>query len=103
MKKIFFSAAVCLFSLTAMAQHNDHPSLADSTKRYCAKLMDGLVVVSENGKQLTQVATLGNGTEISMNGIVTKKDGSKLIMKEGDCVDKDGNLVQASTKITGQK
>jgi hypothetical protein len=75
-------------SVFAQVQHSD------STKRYCAKLMDGIVIMTEEGRQVSQEITLSNGTMIKSDGTITKKDGSKVFLKDGECVDKDGNLVK---------
>ena len=96
MKKILFSAAGILFCLGVKAQ-TDNPK-SDTLMRYCAKVIDGMIVVMQDGRQLTQTLTLSNGTDIGATGTVTKKNGDTFILKEGDCVDGNGDLIQPNTK-----
>jgi hypothetical protein len=98
MKAIKIFAAACLLAFSASAQTN-----TDSTKRYCAKLMDGIVIMSEEGKMVEQEVTLTNGTVIRSDGTITKKDGTKIFLKDGECVDKDGELVKGVGKREGEK
>lgn len=70
----------------------------DSTTKYCAKWMDGLVTVSQDGKLIAQTLTLNNGTQISTTGTITKKDGSIFALKEGDCMNKEGELIEEKAK-----
>jgi hypothetical protein len=90
MKKAGILLGGLLLSAGLFAQSGE----SDSTKRYCAKLMDGIVIMTEEGKQVSQEVTLSNGTVIKSDGTITKKDGSKIFLKDGECVDKDGNVVK---------
>ena len=55
-------------------------------------MQDGLLVVIHEGKKITADAMLPDGTIIKSTGMVVKKDGSQVMLKEGQCVDKDGDI-----------
>src|SRR5438045_1115615 len=103
MNKLFMIiGAVCLFTLTALvndifvgapySKNNDDAMLAWNYK-YCASMQDGKLVVMQEGKVLTANATLANGTMITKDGYVVTKDGTRTMLHNGDCVDKDGTIV----------
>ena len=88
--KLFQQIALALISVSLLAG-NGEPKKKHGDK-YCAKLKDGKVVVMHQENILTSDVTLGNGTQIKTDGTVIKKDGSRIVMSEGDCVDKEGKL-----------
>lgn len=57
-------------------------------------LRNGKITMSKNGTQsdVTQDATLDNGTTISPEGKVTWKNGKTETLKEGDWVDMNGKV-----------
>ena len=48
------------------------------------------------GDPMTKDVTLKNGTKVSTTGEVTMKDGKKMMLKEGQCVDMEGKVSQFS-------
>ena len=64
-------------------------------EKYCAKMKDGKLTVMQNKAELTIDVTLSNGTVVKTDGEVIRKDGTKLVLKDGECVDNLGNLVKA--------
>src|SRR5437870_5102162 len=101
MKKLIVLITACIFSLNALAQ--DYSSKQDNkmqnTKqtmvKYCAKLKDGKIMMMQDKKELTVDVTLANGTTIKTDGTVLESDGSQRILKNGDCVDNSGNMINA--------
>jgi len=83
---LFLAAAV--IAVAAIGGGPGHP------EKYCAKLKDGKLVVMHRGMEMTAEAVLGNGTRVMTDGTVVKKDGSRQLLKVGECVDKDGNIMQ---------
>jgi predicted mannosyl-3-phosphoglycerate phosphatase (HAD superfamily) len=71
-----------------------------NSEKYCSELRDtGVIVIVRAGKEITEDVTLANGTTLKMNGVVAKKDGTSFILKNGECIDTLGNLIQAMGRI----
>ncbi len=105
-KKIIVLIAACVFSLNIVAQdyQNDKtqkPNQANVT--YCAKLKDGKIMVMQNKKDLTIDVKLANGTTIKTDGTVVKSDGTQTILKNGECVDNMGNMINPKSGDKMQK
>ena len=93
MKTLFFIVAAGILSLNAI---NDLPNkLANS---YCAEMRDGILQIVHDGVAISSDITLSNGTTIKTDGTVVSKDGSKVMLSEGDCVDNDGMLMKDNPK-----
>jgi len=62
-------------------------------------LQNGKMMVVKNGKttSLDRDMTLSNGTHITKDGACTKKDGTKMTMKEGEHMDMSGNMLSMKT------
>ena len=94
MKRIVISIAACAYVLIAFApkfEDRDNKAWKD---KYCASLKNGEIIVMNGKSELFVDVTLENGTKITMDGYVIKPDGTKTALKSGECVDKDGNIVQ---------
>lgn len=59
--------------------------------QYCAKMRDGKMVVLFEGKEIGADVFLKNGTTIKVDGTLITKDGVRSSLKEGECIDPDGN------------
>lgn len=80
-----FIAAIAMwgaFELSAV-----EPNQTDD--KYCAKLVDGKMVVVNNGEQLTTDVKLADGTILHPDGNMVKLDGRTSMLKEGECIRKD--------------
>jgi len=66
--------------------------------KYCTEMKDGKIVVMHEGKELVSAVTLSNGTTITTDGYVLKKDGSKMMLQESECVDVDGKVMPKKIK-----
>ena len=57
-------------------------------------MMGGKMQMMENGKTMPMEKdmTLNDGTKVTKNGMVSKKDGTTIAMKEGDMMDMDGKM-----------
>lgn len=71
-----------------------------NSEKYCSELRDsGVIVIVRGGKEVTEDILLANGVTLKLNGVVAKKDGTSFILKNGECIDTLGNLVQAMGSI----
>ena len=97
MKKliVLITASLLTGNLMAQTYQNDSKMQEQGTShvKYCAHLMDGKVMIMQDKKDVASDVTLTNGTTIQMDGTVTKKDGTKMYLKNGDCVDNNGKLI----------
>src|SRR3954462_12951388 len=64
--------------------------------KYCASMSNGKMVLMSNGKTISQEVNLDNGDKITADGALIKKDGSKTMLKSGECVDKAGMMSKNS-------
>lgn len=114
MKKLVSVIVAAGFSFAVLAQvdtsNRQSPGMQDENKqdqtgtqtqtdeRYCAKLKDGRVVMVSGQREIFNDITLSNGTKIKTEGpVVEKKDGTTKTLKEGECVDAQGNLVKTKS------
>lgn len=97
MKRLIVLITACMFSFTVMAQENQDNKIQKQNEpvKYCAKLRDGKIIVQQNKKDLVIDVNLANGTTIKMDGTIIKSDGSQLILKNGECADNNGNVINA--------
>ncbi len=61
-------------------------------ERYCAKMKDGMMRVVFQEEPIRVNIMLPDGTQIKTDGTVIKKDGTLHVLKEGEYVDKEGNI-----------
>lgn len=95
--KIATLITACLLSLSTITiAGDDKPNLHPN--KYCVKMKDGKLTVMHEGQPITATVTLDNGTQIMTDGTVVKKDGSKTMMKEGECADKEGKIMKEKSK-----
>lgn len=66
--------------------------LETDTAKNCLTLRNGKVVLMQNGKAtvLKQDSVLLNGTKITTNGNIIRKDGTKTLMVTGQCFSMEG-------------
>ena len=74
----------------------------DSTAmKLCCMAKDGKMMYQQDGKMtpMEKDMTMENGTLCTTTGECIMKDGSKMKMKEGDCVDMNGNMHKSESKM----
>src|ERR1051325_5578942 len=99
MKKIIILIAAFIYSMNVMAQVSTADAKNVNWKhKYCAKMKEGKLMIMSEGKELTADASLENGVKIHTDGTLTKTDGTVVKLKNGECVDKDGNVVKAEMR-----
>lgn len=89
MRKLVFILVTVAFSFCL--QGFDDPKKKEVDK-YCARMKDGMMRVMYQNEAITTTIVLHDGTQIKTDGTVVKKDGTLYVLKEGECVDKDGNI-----------
>src|SRR5436190_12090363 len=104
MKKIIVFAAGCIFALNGYAQQPQSqqqgsalaPGQSNSQWKdtYCASAKDGHTIVMNGKNELVVDITLQNGIKITTDGDIIRQDGTKTTLQSGQCVDKEGNIVQ---------
>lgn len=64
---------------------------------YCLVMKDGLAVLtSASGRVITNEISMSSGAKLSPKGVLTKKDGKQIIMKDGDCTNTLGEPMQGN-------
>lgn len=86
MKTLILTAAMALMSVGSFA---GNPVNNDGDK-YCAKMKDGKMVIVHKGNPLTSEATLNNGAIVKPDGTVMMKDGTTVMLSDGECIHHDG-------------
>ena len=91
LKPLFFSAFF-LLAFAAGAQTKENKPAYDN---YCMQMSGGKLVVMYQGKILTHDVALDNGARLKPDGSMNKKNGDKIMLKEGECVDPEGKVIGA--------
>lgn len=60
--------------------------------KFCSVLKDGTMKLEKDGILATKEITLRDGSKITKEGTVLRKDGSNVVLKNGECIDMDGNI-----------
>ncbi len=82
----------------------DHKMMDKSTQKHemmkmsnekHVMMQEGKVTIMKNGKMIPVKAftPLSNGTKVMSDGTIIKKDGSKTMLKEGECLNMAGEIV----------
>ncbi len=87
MKRFFIIAAICI-SISAYAQ----PTITKDQADYCVDLKDGILVLTEHELTVEGDVLLNDSSIISKNGVISRKNGEKISLRSGQCVDQDGNI-----------
>lgn len=83
------------FYLSAQDEKKMVETKTDSV--YCLVMKDGLAVLtSSSGRVITNEISMSNGAKLSPKGVLTKKDGKQIIMKDGDCTNTLGEPMQGN-------
>jgi len=103
------SAIYFLIASVALAQE---PAADNNNKqdnklvKYCMSTDNGKTFITgADGKQVSEPVTFQNGATVSLDGIITWKDGSKTTLEFGDCVGVDilGAVYVAKSPVTHEK
>lgn len=97
MKTLFLTVALAL-SLSAFAGGGGDGADHD---KYCAKMKDGRLTVMHDNMVVTSMVMLDNGATLSADGTITDKDGTKRMLRENECITKEGKLWDKDMKKDG--
>ena len=93
MKKIFVIAALLSLTWGTMAQDSTMnkmmPVQPAGSGKYCAALKDGKTVLTSDGMLVSKDVTFPEGSTLTVNAVLIKKDGSIHNLNIGECVDKN--------------
>jgi hypothetical protein len=90
LKKTGLCFAFCMALSALSAQEIIHQP--NKTGQYCAVLKDGAIMLMKDGTAVTEPVTLMDGSKITKDGTVLRKDGSKVPLKNEECIDMNGNI-----------
>lgn len=101
-KKLTRTLAAFLFLLlsTAYASAQTKNVLSISKMKDCCIMTDGKMMQFKDG-QLTpmkKAVRLENGTKVKRNGVCVMPDRTRVRMKEGNCIDLQGNIENCAVK-----
>lgn len=68
------------------------PDTKTETGKFCSVLKEGSMKLVKDGIVTNKEITLRDGSKITREGTVHRKDGSNIILKNGECIDMDGNI-----------
>jgi hypothetical protein len=88
--------ALIIFSVFSLNGIENDPK--EHPEKYCAKLKDGIKKVIHENAPITSEVILNNGTKIQPDGTIIKKDGSRTILQEGECITKEGVIAKEKDK-----
>jgi hypothetical protein len=85
-------------------KYEDQTKDVKKTMMYCATLIDGkIILMDQNQKPTTLEVTLTDGTKITTDAIVIKKDGTRMPLKNGECIDTKGNIEKVKVNNSDKK
>ncbi|HLP22059.1 MAG TPA: DUF6799 domain-containing protein [Chitinophagales bacterium] len=59
-------------------------------KTYCLDLRNGKLVLMDNFVMVDKTIRFKNGTRLTKEGLLTRKSGTRIQLKNGDCVTQEG-------------
>lgn len=119
MKKVIFVSVALCFSMCLFAQTDstkskrnyddtDHHKMTKEMNRQTVyksftdgvMMKKGKVMLVKNGKltKMDHEIAMGNGTKVMPDGTIRKKDGTKMMLKEGQHMDMAGHMRNTKTK-----
>jgi hypothetical protein len=103
---VIASALYFLLASAALAQEPVTDTKQDSKLvKYCTTSDNGKTsMMTADGKTVSEPIAFDNGATVSLDGIITWKDGSKTTLKNGDCVGVDnlGAVYVAKAPISSE-
>src|ERR1043165_3244294 len=71
--------------------------------RYCGKMVDGRMTVVHGVETITSDVKLDDGSILKPDGTIMRPDGSSDVLKDGECVGKDGKPALERTSATPKR
>lgn len=87
----------CCMAFAAKAQTTKTGNTESNAPAYCvhARTDNIIMVIKPNGTMLTRKLKFRDGKQLLVNGTIVEKNGTKKILQNGVCLDKDGNISDA--------
>lgn len=96
MKKHIAFMISCFLSMNVIAQDIKQESKkqdpVEKIEKYCAMLKDGRMVLMQDNMPVSAEVSLNDGSKVTTTGIVIRKNGTVVVLNDGDCIDKEGNI-----------
>ena len=91
----FLAVAILSLSFVSISFTDDKEMMKDHIM-----MKDGKVMMIMQGKSMPtdKELTLSNGVKVTVDGTVTMQDGKKTMMKNGDMLGMDGEMVKHDAK-----
>lgn len=90
MMKLLIVSGLLASCINASAQNTDVDNGTRDTP-YCMTMQGSSAVLMANGIAATQKVVLKNGIQITTDGVITWPDGTSRTLKDGECVNQNGN------------
>ena len=94
-KLILVVTGICLFAELVFGRQESFQNKKDDIC-YCALLKNGKMTLMCDGKQVYADIKLEKGIKVMIDGTVIFPNGVKVILKNGECVNKEGNIIDLS-------
>lgn len=98
MKALILLSIPVYFAFVSISNANEYAATKLHSDMYCAKMKDGRMVVMHDGTALNTDITLAGGTQVKTDGTVIYKDGTRAMLREGECMDKNGKMENAKER-----
>lgn len=79
------------------------PDDKKETGKFCSVLKEGSMTLVKDGIVANKEITLRDGSKLTKEGTVRRKDGSNVVLKNGECIDMDGNIENIPLEKMEQK
>lgn len=87
-----------LFSAFLMAATMADAQSKQEPEHYCAQEANGKITVMYKSAVLTHDVSLDNGSVLKSDGTLVKKNGSRVMLKAGECVAPSGKMTILKTE-----
>ena len=102
MKKwtLFISFILPVIQISTLSYQSVARTLVESEKdaKYCAMLKDGKLMLLRENESITADITLKDGSILTTDGAILRKDGTRVLLQNGECVDEQGKVLAKDKK-----
>jgi uncharacterized protein DUF6799 len=95
-KLILVATSICFLAGLVSARQKNFQNDKKNDICYCALLKSGKMTLMADGKQLYANVKLDKGIKITIDGTVIYPNGDRVVLKNGECVNQEGNIVDFS-------
>lgn len=102
MRSIVATIFTCGLLLSLLSVTHRDPGI-DLVNQFCARMKDGKIEVVHQGKAIVNEVMLANGTKVKPDGAVVTSAGRRKKLKDGECIDKEGNILNRAGALKNLK